>query len=83
MKFLDGLTYFYRIPRYFFRKLKESLRSLLWKKNIGSTYRKNKLALSKLKNKHKNEPCVIIGGGPSLNKMNLNFLRFKVLLNYF
>ena len=73
MKFLDSLTYFYRIPRYFFRKLKESLRSLLWKKNIGSTYRKNKLALSKLKNKHKNEPCVIIGGGPSLNKMNLNF----------
>lgn len=73
MKFLDSLTYFYRIPRYFFRKLKESLRSFLWKKNIGPTYRKNKLALSKLKNKHKNEPCVIIGGGPSLNKMNLNF----------
>ena len=73
MNLLDSLTYFYRIPRYFFRKLKESLRSFLWKKNIGSTYRKNKLALSKLKNKHKNEPCVIIGGGPSLNKMNLNF----------
>ena len=72
MKFSDIPTYSYRIPRYFFRKLKESFRSFLWKKNIGYEYKKNKLSLSKLKNKHKNEPCVIIGGGPSLNKMNLN-----------
>lgn len=41
-------------------------------KNIGSEYKKNKLALSKLKDKHKGQPCILIGGGPSINKMDLN-----------
>lgn len=72
MKLPNILTYTYRIPRYFLRKTKEAVRSYLWKKNIGSEYKKNKLALSKLKDKHKDQPCILIGGGPSINKMDLN-----------
>lgn len=72
MKLPNILTYSYRIPRYFLRKTKEAVRSYLWKKNIGSEYKKNKLALSKLKDKHKGQPCILIGGGPSINKMDLN-----------
>lgn len=72
MKLPNSLTYSYRIPRYFLRKTKEAIRSYLWKKNIGSEYKKNKLALSKLKDKHKGQPCILIGGGPSINKMDLN-----------
>ncbi|WP_119342988.1 6-hydroxymethylpterin diphosphokinase MptE-like protein [Facilibium subflavum] len=37
--------------------------------------RQNKKKLAALKNKHLNQPCIIIGGGPSINKMDLN--RFK------
>lgn len=72
MKLPNILTYTYRIPRYFLRKTKEAVRSYLWKKNIGSEYKKNKFALSKLKDKHKGQPCILIGGGPSINKMDLN-----------
>ncbi len=72
MKLSNYLTYSYRIPRYFIRKFSEALRSLLWRRGFVSNYQQNKNALSKLRNKHKGRPCVLIGGGPSLNKMDLD-----------
>ena len=72
MKLIDILTYLYRIPRYFFRKNRESIRTFLWKRNLVPSFIKNKEALLKLKDKHKGEPCILFGGGPSLNKMDLN-----------
>lgn len=69
---LHFLTYIYRIPRYFIRKSKEFLRTAFWRRNLLPDYRKNKDKLKKLKDLHKGEPCVLIGGGPSLNKMDLD-----------
>jgi len=70
-----NLTYFYRAPRYFIRKLIEELRSISWRYGLYSLHKNHKKKLLKLKNKHKGKPCVIIGSGPSIKKMNIN--RFK------
>lgn len=70
-----GLTYIYRIPRYLSRKVNEVIRSFLWRHEITQDIRKNKNELRALANKHLNQPCVIIGGGPSINKMNLTELK--------
>ena len=70
-----SLTYIYRIPRFIIRKFVEAIRSLSWNYGLISLHHKHKNKLLKLKNKHKGKPCVIIGGGPSLKKMNIN--RFK------
>ena len=71
MKILNIITFTYRVPRYLIRKLRESIRSFLWRNKMGLDYQLNKNALLGLKNKHKGKPCVLIGGGPSLNKMDL------------
>ena len=61
----------YRALRYFVRKFKEKRVDKLWYSDDGF-FKQNLEKLRKLKDKHKNEPCVIIGGGPSINKMPLN-----------
>lgn len=65
----------YRGVRYFIRKGKEFIRTSLWRTEVSTVYKKNKEELLKLKDKHKGEPCVLIGGGPSINKMD--FDKFK------
>lgn len=40
--------------------------------------RHSNLRLRNFKNKHKGERCVIIGNGPSLNKMDLSFLKNEI-----
>ncbi len=71
MSFFD-ITLISRIPRFFIRKYNESVFSYKWRKELDSTLKENKLRLSNLRNKHLNQPCVLIGGGPSINKMDLN-----------
>lgn len=61
----------YRAFRYFFRMIKEAWISSKWVSNEGF-FASNMVKLKSLKDKHKGQPCVIIGGGPSINKMNLN-----------
>jgi hypothetical protein len=61
----------YRAVRYFLRKFKEYNISKKWNSS-DEFFTKNKQKLLKLKNKHKGQPCVLIGGGPSINKMSLN-----------
>ena len=75
-----SITYIYRIPRYLLRKLTEAYRSVLWKYELTRQIRANKDALRALANKHKNQPCVIIGGGPSINKMDLAALKSFVTI---
>lgn len=72
------LSYIYRIPRYFWRKFAELLRSFIWRHELTLFVKKNKSELRALANKHKNQPCVIIGGGPSINKMD--FSKYKDLI---
>lgn len=74
MKLFNYFTYSYRIPRYFIRKAGESLRSFLWRSDLSSKYKKQKKALSRLRDSHKGKPCILIGGGPSINKMDLDLL---------
>lgn len=75
-----SITYIYRIPRYLLRKLTEAYRSFLWKYELTRQIRANKDSLRALANKHKNQPCVIIGGGPSINKMDLAALKSFVTI---
>jgi hypothetical protein len=61
----------YRAIRYFLRKIKEIYIDVKWNSD-DEFFKRNKEKLLKLKNKHENKSCVIIGGGPSINKMPLN-----------
>jgi len=61
----------YRALRFFLRKSKEISLDKKWSSN-DSFFKENKEKLLKLKDKHKGKPCVVIGGGPSINKMPLN-----------
>lgn len=73
-KFKSSLIF--RGVRYYFRKFKEFYRTLFFK----SIYEEDFNSLKSLKNKHKGEPCVIIGGGPSINKMDLEQLKEYVTI---
>jgi len=73
-----SLTYIYRVPRYFIRKFIEAIRSISWRYGLISLHKNHKNKLLRLKNKHKGKPCVIIGGGPSLKKMNINRFRTHI-----
>ncbi len=61
----------YRAIRYFLRKFREKKVDKLWLSD-DSFFKENREKLLQLKDKHKGEPCVVIGGGPSINKMPLN-----------
>jgi hypothetical protein len=61
----------YRAIRYFLRILKEKSISKKWNSE-ECFFKENKEKLLLLKDKHKGMPCVLIGGGPSINKMPLN-----------
>lgn len=61
-----------RATRYFIRKLIEHRRSCKWENPSNVFMQKNQEKLEALRGKHQGEPCVIIGGGPSINKMDLN-----------
>nr|PMG86518.1 hypothetical protein BCU82_13145 [Vibrio cyclitrophicus] len=63
----------YRGLRYFLRKLMEKRRSFNWTKP-KSLYFDDYKKLKHIKDKHKGQPCVLIGGGPSINKLDLNKL---------
>lgn len=69
----------YRAVRYFLRKLSEKHISKKWHSN-HEFFKNNKSKLLSLKDKHKNQPCVLIGGGPSINKMNLNEFKDMVTI---
>jgi len=64
-------TLMFRVFRYFLRKLSEKHISKKWSSET-LFFKENRKKLLELKDKHKNEPCVLIGGGPSINKMKLN-----------
>ena len=66
----------YRGFRYYFRKIKEFFRTIFFQYYFASDYNK----LKSLKNKHLNKPCVVIGNGPSINKMNLEKLNDYVTI---
>lgn len=61
----------FRGARYYLRKVKELHRTLFFR----YIYKNDFMSLKSLKNKHKGQPCVLIGGGPSINKMNLDLLK--------
>ena len=63
-------------------KLKKSIKKLLSLSSLGKKFiderypfSSSKLELQKLKNKFEGKRCFIIGNGPSLNKIDLNFLK--------
>ena len=62
-------TLLYRATNYALRFIKEKYRTLTWKQTDDYT------KIQTLKEKHKGKPCIVIGNGPSLNKMDLN--KFK------
>lgn len=70
-------TLIYRALRYANRILKEKYRTLCWQRG---KYEKNYQKLLELKNKHKGQPAVLIGGGPSINKMDLNQFKDMVTI---
>lgn len=57
--------------------LSKYLKSVYQKRDIEILEGSNQRLL-KYKNKHKGERCVIIGNGPSLNKMDLSFLKHEI-----
>jgi len=61
-------TLFYRAIRYFLRKIREIFYSVFFRK----FYENDSKALIKLKDIHKGKPAILIGGGPSINKMDLD-----------
>lgn len=69
----------YRACRYFMRKVKEYRLTKAWKNDRGFL-KTNREKLLALKDKHKGEPCILIGGGPSINKMNLNAYKDMVTI---
>lgn len=68
-------TKLFRGCRYLVRKIRESCRSALWSTDAVPSYKRNYKKLEALRNKHAGQPCVVIGGGPSINKMDLNKLK--------
>lgn len=62
----------FRGGRYFNRKFKEFLRTKRWNTSSNIAQKQNYNKLLSLKDKHKDQPCVLFGGGPSINKMDLN-----------
>jgi len=60
-------TLLYRGVRYYIRKLNELFRTFFF----NSLYNNEYNALKNLKDKYKDKPCVLIGGGPSINRMDL------------
>ena len=69
-------TLIYRGIRYYIRKVKEFVVTCFFSVFYKEDYDK----LLSLKNKHKGEPCILIGGGPSLNKMNLESFKDYVTI---
>lgn len=59
-------TTLYRGANYALRFINEKYRTFIWKNTID--YKKTQA----LRQKHKGKPCIVIGNGPSLNKMDLN-----------
>lgn len=78
MKLITNLktSIFFRGARYYLRKITEFWRTLFFK----FLYKKDFNTLKLLKNRHKGQPCVLIGGGPSINKMNLEKLQDYVTI---
>lgn len=70
----------YRGARYFVRQIREAIRSTLWTSGWVPSYERNRKMLEALKDRHRGKPCVVIGGGPSINKMNLNALKDVVTI---
>lgn len=77
---LHNLSFFYRAPRFLFRKWREQRNTRLWLEGGDGTFLRNRERLLLLKNKHAGEPCVLIGGGPSINKMDLAKLKNTVTI---
>ncbi len=73
-------SYIYRIPRFIIRKITEQLRSFMWRHGLTHEMRENRKKLQALKDKHKGQACVIIGGGPSINKMDLTAFKSFVTI---
>ncbi len=69
----------YRAVRYFLRKLRELSIDSKWDSE-DVFFKQNRQKLLSLKDKHKGKPCVIIGGGPSINKMPLNDYKYMVTI---
>ena len=73
-------TLVYRGARYFRRKLTESRLTSLYENSKDKFISDQVTSLEKLKDKHKGKPCVLIGGGPSINKMDINEFKDMVTI---
>lgn len=72
-------TRLYRAGSFFIRKYKEHRLTSRWVAR-SEDLNENIKKLLALKDKHKNQPCVVIGNGPSLKKMNLNDFKDMVTI---
>jgi len=72
--------FFFRALNYLARRRKENRITKEWAKSNNDFLDLNRKKLLLLKDKHKNEPCFVIGNGPSINKMDLNHLKDKVTI---
>jgi hypothetical protein len=72
---INEITYLYRVPRYFLRKIKEHRFTQVWQLAKNGHILESRKRLEALRSKHAGEPCVLIRGGPSINKMDLNLFR--------
>lgn len=68
-------TRLFRALRYLLRKVRETWRCALWNTDVVPSYKRNYRKLEAMRNRHAGQPCVVIGGGPSINKMDLNKLK--------
>ena len=58
--------------------LEEYLTNLKKQEKFNQVLAQSREKLAPFRNKHKGERCVIIGNGPSLNKMDLSFLKDEI-----
>ena len=63
-----------RVFNYLIRKEKERRLSRKWASTESDFLKNNYQKLLAMKNQHKNQPCYVIGNGPSINKLDLNLL---------
>lgn len=77
---LHNLSFAYRAPRFLIRKLHEWRNTRLWLEGGDNRFSRSRERLLLLKNKHAGKPCVLIGGGPSINKMDLGKLKDTVTI---
>lgn len=71
---------FKRAFNYIIRKERERRLTKNWARSNDDFIKNNYDKLLAMKNKHKDQPCFVIGNGPSINKMDLNLLKDSITI---